>query len=126
MPMVMENLTIAQHWNTLHCATICGGGYWLQIHKFKLRDYVYLQQIMLTILDDYMTCFFCVQKVLPFRMLLLEGQDGQTWKDHVGNCTCHFPHMAGPIDPSLIMILVDLQCMLCGQYSRTITMLMCD
>jgi hypothetical protein len=39
--MVMKNLTIAQHYNTLHCGTICGGGYWLQIHKFKLRDYVF-------------------------------------------------------------------------------------
>jgi hypothetical protein len=28
MPMAMENLTIAQHWNTLCYAIICGGGYW--------------------------------------------------------------------------------------------------
>jgi hypothetical protein len=34
--------------------------------------------------------------------------------------------MVGQIDPSLIMALVDLQCMWCGQYSRTITMLICD
>jgi hypothetical protein len=26
---------------------------------------------------------FCVWKVLPFEMLFLEGQDGQTWKHHV-------------------------------------------
>ncbi len=88
---------------------------------------MYLRQIMPTILDDYMMCFFCVQKVLPFGTLLLEGQNGQTWKDRVCKCTpCHFPHMVGQIDPSLIMALVDLQCMWCGQYSRTITMLICD
>jgi hypothetical protein len=35
-------------------------------------------------------CYLCVQKVLPFEMLLLEGQDGQTWKYHVCNCApCH-------------------------------------
>ncbi len=34
-------------------------------------------------------CYFaCVW--LHFKILLLEGQDGQTWKDHVCNCvSCH-------------------------------------
>jgi hypothetical protein len=27
MPMIMKNLGIAQHQDTLHYATICGGGY---------------------------------------------------------------------------------------------------
>jgi hypothetical protein len=50
-----------------------------------------------------------VQKVLPLRLLLLEGQDGQTWKDYVWNCApCHFPNVDGQIDPSLTMVLVDL------------------
>ncbi len=63
-----------------------------RIHKFKLRDYVYLQQIMQTILDDFSMCFFCVQILLPFGMLLLQGREGQTWKDHVCKRTlCHFP-----------------------------------
>ncbi len=26
IPMAMENLAIAQHWDTLRYATICGGG----------------------------------------------------------------------------------------------------
>jgi hypothetical protein len=35
-----------------------------------------------------------VQKVLPFNVLLLEGPNGQTWKDHMHNCApCHFPIM---------------------------------
>jgi hypothetical protein len=31
MPMAMENLAIAQHWDTLHYVTIRGGGYQPQI-----------------------------------------------------------------------------------------------
>jgi hypothetical protein len=46
-------------------------------------------------------------KVLPFRVLLLEGQDGQTWKDHVRNCApCHPPNVDGQMDPSLVVVLV--------------------
>jgi hypothetical protein len=40
-----------------------------------------------------------VWEVLPFRMLSLEGQDGQTWKDHVCNCAlCHLSQVDGQID----------------------------
>ncbi len=60
-------------------------------------------------------------------ILLLEGQDGQIWKDHVHNCApCHPPNVHGQIDPSLVVILVGLQCMLCEQYIRIATMLVCD
>jgi hypothetical protein len=33
----------------MHCATLCGGGYWPQIYRFGLRDYVYSHQRTLTI-----------------------------------------------------------------------------
>jgi hypothetical protein len=56
-----------------------------------------------------------VQKVLPFEILLLEGRNGQTWRDHVCNCAlCHLPNVDGQIDPSLAVIHFGLQCMLCG------------
>jgi len=35
MRMAMENLAIAQHWDTLCYATICGGGYRPQIQRFE-------------------------------------------------------------------------------------------
>jgi Zn-finger protein len=54
------------------------------------------------------------EKVLPSRVLLLEGRDGQVWKDHVWNCApCHLPHVDGQVDPSLAIVLACLQCMLC-------------
>jgi hypothetical protein len=50
-----------------------------------------------------------VQKVLSIRLLLLEGRDGQTWKDFVRNCApCHFPNVDGQIDPSLAMVPTGL------------------
>jgi hypothetical protein len=69
----------------------------------------------------------CVQKVVPFRVLLLEGQDGRTWKDHVHNCApCHLPNVDGQMDPSLVVVLVNLRCLLCGQALGAATMLIFD
>jgi hypothetical protein len=42
MPMAIENLAIAQHWDTLHYATICEGGYRPHIQRFEQGDYVCL------------------------------------------------------------------------------------
>ncbi len=56
-----------------------------------------------------------IQMVLPFSVLLLKGQDGQTWKNHVHNyALCHLPHVDGEINPSLLIVIVKLCCMLCG------------
>jgi hypothetical protein len=42
--MALENLSIAQHRDTLRYATIRGGGYRPQVRQFCPGDYVYLQQ----------------------------------------------------------------------------------
>jgi len=84
MPMAMENLAIAQHKNTLLYSTICGHGYQPEVQNFEPKDYVCLQQIVLITLDvtnNYV--FLRVKKVLPSRVLLLKGRDGQVCKDHV-------------------------------------------
>ncbi len=39
---------------------------------------------------------------------------------------CHLPNVDGQIDPSLVMVLAGLQCMLCGQALGVATMLICD
>jgi hypothetical protein len=43
VPMAMKSLATTQHWNMLHYVTILGGGHWFWIHRFKPRDYMYLQ-----------------------------------------------------------------------------------
>ncbi len=65
--------------------------------------------------DVIMGCIILhVLKVLPSKMLL-QGQDGQTWKDHVCNYKlCDFSNVDGQIDSSLGLVLVDLWCILCG------------
>ncbi len=79
-------------------------------------------------LDVIVECVILrVRKVLPFKVLLLEGQNGQTWRDHVCNCApCHFPDVDGQMGPSLAMVLIGLRCMLCGQALGAATMLICD
>jgi hypothetical protein len=51
MSMALENLSIEQHRDTLLYATIRGGGYRPQVHRFQLGDYIYLQQTAPTTLD---------------------------------------------------------------------------
>ena len=43
MPMTFDNLTIAQHYDTLRYATIKGRGYQPHLQKFVVGDYIYLQ-----------------------------------------------------------------------------------
>ena len=94
-PMALENLTISQHQDTLRYATIRGGGYCPRVRCYESGDYVYLQQTTPMTLDVIASRIILrVQAILQSRMLLLEGRDGQVWKDHVHNCApCHLPHI---------------------------------
>jgi hypothetical protein len=58
---------------------------------------VYPQQITPTTLDVIVRHIVLrVQKVLLFKVLLLKGQDGQIYKDHVCNfALCHLLHVDG-------------------------------
>jgi hypothetical protein len=70
---------------------------------------------------------FYVCKRFYLLELLLEGWDGQTWKNHVRNCApCLLPNVDGQIDLYLIMVLTSLQYMLYGQSLGTTIMLICD
>jgi hypothetical protein len=73
MPMALENLSIAQHKDTLGYAMIRGRGYRPQVHRFRPGDYVDLQQTAPTTLN--MTAgriILRVREVLGSRVLLLE------------------------------------------------------
>ncbi len=48
-------------------------------------------------------------------------------KKHVRNCAlCHLPNVNGQIDPTLALVPTIFCFMLCGQFARTPTMMMCD
>jgi hypothetical protein len=51
MPMAMENLSIAQHRNTLWYAHTRGGNYKPKVRQFDVGDFVYLQQQLNDTLD---------------------------------------------------------------------------
>jgi hypothetical protein len=42
--MAMENLSIAQHWDTLRYAHTQGGSYKPKVRQFDVDDFVYFQQ----------------------------------------------------------------------------------
>jgi hypothetical protein len=44
MPMAMENLSIAQHRNTLQYAHTRGGNYKPKVRQFDVGDFVYFQR----------------------------------------------------------------------------------
>jgi hypothetical protein len=120
MPMALENLSIAQHRDTLRYATIRGGGYRPQVRRFRTRDYVYLQQTAPTTLDVTAgRVILRVREVLGSGVLLLEGHDGNFWKDHTRNCApCHLPHIDETVHPSTSHISAGLKCRLCGSPNR--------
>jgi hypothetical protein len=128
MPMALENLSIAQHRDTLRYATIRGGGYRPQVRRFRPGDYVYLQQTTPTTLDVTAgRVILRVREVLGSGVLLLEGRDGKFWKDHTCNCApCHLPHIDGTVHPGTSHISARLKCRLCGSPKRAATMVICD
>ncbi len=69
-----KEFNIVQHQDTSHYAIMQRGRYWPLVHKFELKDYVLLQQTFPTMLDVTIGCVILhVWKVLPSRVLLLEG-----------------------------------------------------
>jgi hypothetical protein len=76
--MAMENLSIAQHRDTLRYARIRSGAYRPQLRRFRQGDYVYLQREAPTNLDVKVGRHIpWVKEVLPSGLLLLEGKDGR-------------------------------------------------
>jgi hypothetical protein len=128
MPMALENLSIAQHRDTLQYATIRGGGYRPQVHRFHPRDYVYLQQTTPITLDVIAgRIILRVREVLGSGVLLLKGRDGKLWKDHTRNCApCYLPHIDGTVHPGTSHIPAGLRCRLCGSAKCATTKVICN
>lgn len=83
---------------------------------FQVGDYVYLQHEALTTMDIKVRCtIFQIKNVLLSDVLLLEGKDGQEWKDNPNNCTpCHLP-IKGISDLELAMVPIGYKCTICGE-----------
>jgi len=114
--MAMENLSIAQHRDTLRYARIRSGAYRPQLRRFRQGDYVYLQREAPTTLDVKAgRTILRVKEVLPSGLLLLEGKDGRECREHSKNCApCHLP-IEGTVHPELAVVPDGLPCFVCGE-----------
>jgi hypothetical protein len=100
MPMAMENLSIAQHWDTLWYAHTGGGSYKPKVKQFDVGDFVYFQRQLNDTLDTSSSRTILMIKAIRLSgVLKLQGTDGCTIWDHSKNCApCHLPNL----DPTII------------------------
>jgi hypothetical protein len=93
--MAMDNLSIAQHWNTLRYVHTQGGSYKLKVRRFDVDDFVYLQQQPNDVVDiSFNRTILRIKAIKPSRVLELQGVDGRTIQDHSKNCAhCHQPNL---------------------------------
>jgi hypothetical protein len=129
MPIIANNLAIAQHRDKLRYAQIRSGTYMPLIRKFSVGDYVYLRRpnVANTL---QMVAKQVIARVLEVResgVIILQGKCGNTLSTHVSNLApCHLPHMDGSIDPELAIPQADHACEGCGFPDGEDRMLLCD
>jgi hypothetical protein len=79
-----------------------------------------------TTLDVTTRCvILCVLKVLPSKVLLLEGKNVQTWMCVILRRVIFFMWMV-KLTLSLSIVHIEFYCVLCEQTRGTTTMLICD
>jgi hypothetical protein len=91
MPMAMENLSIAQHRDTLQYAHTRGGSYKPKVRQFDVVDFVYLQwQLNDTLNTSSGRTILRIKVIMPSSVLELQGVNEHTIRDHFKNCVpCH-------------------------------------
>jgi hypothetical protein len=100
MPMAMENLSIAQHRDTLQYAHTRGGSYKLKVRQFDVGDFVYLQRQPNDTLDTSSSrTILRIKAIRASGVLELQGANGRTIRDHSKNyAPCHLLNL----DPTII------------------------
>jgi hypothetical protein len=128
MPMAMENLSIAQHQNTLWYAHTRGGSYKPKVKQFDVGDFVYLQWQPNDILDTSSgRTILRIKAIRPSGVLELQRTNRCTIRDHSKNCApCHLPNL----DPTIITLTWipprDYSCEVCQRRDDADHMLFCD
>jgi hypothetical protein len=113
--MAMENLSIAQHRNTLWYAYTRDGSYKPKVKQFDVDNFVYMQRQLNDSLDTSSGRTILRIKVIgPLGVLELQGVDRRTIWDHSKNyAPCHLPNL----DPTIIMSTwipaLDYPCQAC-------------
>jgi len=112
MPMAMENLSIAQHRNTLGYAHTRGGSYKPKVKEFDVGDFVYLQRQPNDTLDSsFGRTILRIKAIRPSSVLKLQGVDGHTIRDHSKNrAPYHLPNLYPTIITSTWIPPLDYPC----------------
>jgi hypothetical protein len=115
MPMAMENLSIAQHRDTLWYAHTRGGSYKPKVRQFDVGDFVYLQRQPNDTLDtSFGRTILRIKVIGPSGVLELQGVDGRTIQDHSKNyAPCHLPNLDPTIITSIWIPSLDYPCQVC-------------
>jgi hypothetical protein len=95
MPMAMENLSIAQHQDTLRYAHTRGGNYKPKARQFDVGDFVYFQRQPNDTLDTSSSrTILKIKAIRPSGVLELQGTDGRIIWNHSKNCApYHLPNL---------------------------------
>jgi hypothetical protein len=100
MPMAMENLSIAQHRDTLRYAHTWSGSYKPKVRQFDVGDFVYFQQQPNDTLDTSSgRTILKIKAIGPLGVLELQGANGRTIQDHSKN---YAPYHMPNLDPTII------------------------
>jgi len=113
--MAMENLSIAQHRDTLRYAHTQGGSYKYKARQFDVGDFVYLQWQPSDTLDTSFDCTISrIKAIRPSGVLELQKVDQCTIWDHSKNCVpCHLPNLDPTIITSTWTPPLDYPCQVC-------------
>jgi hypothetical protein len=92
--MAMENLSIAQHWDTLRYAHTQGGSYKPKVRQFDVDDFVYFQQQPNDTLDiSFGHIILRIKATMSLSVLELQGVNERIIRDHSKNCApYHLPN----------------------------------
>jgi hypothetical protein len=115
MPMAMENLSIAQHRDTLRYAHTWDGSYKPKVKQFDVGDFVYFQRQLNDTLDTSSSrTILRIKAIMPSGVLELQGVDGRAIWDHSKNCApCHLPNLDPTIITSTWIPPLDYPCQVC-------------
>ncbi len=126
--MAMENLSIAQHQDTLRYAHTRGGSYKPKVRQFDVGHFLYLQQQPNDNLNTSSDrTILRIKAIKSSGVLELQGTNGCTIWDHSKNCVhYHLPNLDPTIITSTWIPPLDYPCQVCQRTNNADQMLLYD
>ena len=129
VPIIANNLAIAQHRDRLRYAMKRTGSYMPKLRKFAPGDFVYLRRSkeVCTIQIPAREIILRVVEVRDNGIVMVQGKCGTTQPAHHSELApCHLPYIDGDINPELAAPDADHACEICQFPNDEDLMLLCD